>query len=71
MSTETVRTIRDREPRTATSNFTQLLNSGIMNLALYLYFVLDYPKTNKQTTTNNNNNKTSTSQPKVIVHSTS
>ena len=27
-STETVRTIRDGEPRTATSTFTQLLNSG-------------------------------------------
>ena len=36
MSTETVRTIRDREPRTATSTFTQLLNSEILqfNVAL-------------------------------------
>ena len=30
MSTETVRTIRDREPRTATSTFTQLLSSVIL-----------------------------------------
>ena len=37
-STETVRTIRDGEPRTATSTFTQLLTSGLRVGRLYTFF---------------------------------
>ena len=37
MSTETTRTIRDGEPRTATSTFTQLLSSVILFSSMSLY----------------------------------
>ena len=35
MSTETIWTIRDREPRTATSTFTQLRSSDYYNSSFY------------------------------------
>ena len=35
--TETMRTVRDGEPRTATSTFTQLLSSESVKSVLYLY----------------------------------
>ena len=34
-STETVRTIRDGEPRTATSTFTQIMSSGLVSECHY------------------------------------
>ena len=37
-STETVPTIRDGEPRTATSTFTQLLNSDYHHNCIYLIY---------------------------------
>ena len=37
MFTETTETIRDREPRTATSTFTQLLSSDKFNDIVYVY----------------------------------
>ena len=36
-STETIRIIRDGEPRTATSTFTQLLSSERVSALLYVY----------------------------------
>ena len=36
-TTESIRTVRDGEPRTATSTFTQLLSSGSNSLLLYVH----------------------------------
>ena len=36
-STETIRAVRDREPKTATSTFTQLMNSGNVVAVAVLY----------------------------------
>ena len=38
-SAESVRTIRDGEPRTTTSTFTQLMNSGIVINAIHRSFI--------------------------------
>ena len=42
MSTETIRTVRDGEPRTATSTFRQLLNTECSSSLVLLYVHRDH-----------------------------